>query len=185
MRRWKIETRGGLFMGGVYAVFRKEYLETRSATLVFLIVGVLFLFLLLLDDDEFGFIAEDPSAIGGIFAVWLNAVLLTATTFAREREIGTFQTLRRIAPDWRVAAAGKFGWILASTLALAAFFAVESFVVAKIAGQRPFAAFEGDVNSFVARSIALSAAVVGWGVFWTGRASSQMSPSFARYSVRS
>ena len=87
-------------MNKVLAVFRKEYLETRTFTLVFWLVGVLFPALGALQTryEDFGvfsnLLVNDPVTLGGILAVWLNATFLFATSFARERENGTFQTLR-------------------------------------------------------------------------------------------
>ena len=176
-------------MNKVLAVFRKEYLETRTTTLIFWLVGVLcpLLKYLRANYDEIGvfstLIEADPFTLGGILAVWLNATFLCASTFAREREDGTFQTLRRLSPDWRVASLGKIGYVLASTLVLAAFFAVESIVAAKIGGGRSFQAFRDAINAnnadltlTLASFVAFSAWV--WGLFWTARTSRQTSAIF-------
>ncbi|MBR4752022.1 MAG: hypothetical protein IK077_09700 [Thermoguttaceae bacterium] len=176
-------------MNKVLAVFRKEYLETRTFTLVFWLVGVLFPALGALQTryEDFGvfsnLLVNDPVTLGGILAVWLNATFLFATSFARERENGTFQTLRRVASDWRVAALGKFAAVVASTLALAAFFLVESIVVAKLSDQKPFEEFCRALESSsedltVVGTIYIGIAAWCWGIFWTGRTSRQMSAIF-------
>ncbi|MBQ9811787.1 MAG: hypothetical protein IJM54_00615, partial [Thermoguttaceae bacterium] len=176
-------------MNKILAVFHKERLETRTTTLIFWLVGVLFPLLKYLraNYDEIGvfstLIEADPFTLGGILAVWLNATFLCASTFARERENGTFQTLRRLSPDWLAAALGKFGWVLTSTLVLAAFFAVESIVAAKIGGDRPFQAFSDAVTSnsadltIILASFAAFSAWI-WGLFWTARTSRQTSAIF-------
>ena len=176
-------------MNKILAVFHKEYLETRSFTLVFLLAGLLFPLIGALrpNYDDIGIFSilldEAPVALGGIVAVWLNATFLCAAAFARERENGTFQTLRRVESDWRVAAAGKFGCVLVSTLILAAFFLIETILVAKLDGRRPFVAFERAIQyNSTDLSLALAAAVAAtawnWGVFWTGRSSRQMTAIF-------
>ncbi|MBP5622850.1 MAG: ABC transporter permease [Thermoguttaceae bacterium] len=178
-------------MNKILAVFRKEYLETRTTTLIFLLVGVLFPLIKLLGfshdvPNKLTYLLyEDPVALGGIFAVWLNAAIMCATTFAREQESGTFETLRRVAPDWRVAVVGKFGYVLVSTLALAAFFFVESIVAAKICGYRPFewslGITSGRVDDFFAISLLFAITTICWGVFWTGRVSRQTTSIFLTF----
>ncbi len=176
-------------MNKAFAVFHKEYLETRTFTLVFWLVGILFPILGTLQSnyEDFGvfsnLLLNDPVALGGILAVWLNATFLFATSFARERENGTFQTLRRVVSDWRAAALGKFAAVVASTLALAAFFLFESIVVAKISDQKPFEWFCRALESnsedlTLVLSISVGIAAWCWGIFWTARTSRQMSAIF-------
>ena len=170
-------------MNKILAVFRKEYVETRTTTLVLLLVGLLFPLIKLglrhgSSDTLASLLYVEPFARGGFLAVWLNAAILCATSFARERENGTFETLRRITQDWRVAAAGKFGYALVSSLALAAFFCVESFVAAKLGGYRPLDAFRAVASDFFEFALVFATTSFCWGVFWTGRVSKQTTSIF-------
>ncbi|MBQ9811839.1 MAG: hypothetical protein IJM54_00875 [Thermoguttaceae bacterium] len=173
-------------MNKILAVFRKEYRETRITTLIFLLVGLLFPLIKLglrrgSSDTLASLLYVDPFAWGGFLAVWLNAAILCATSFARERENGTFETLRRITSDWRVAAVGKFGYALASSLALAAFFYVESLVAAKIGGYRPLEGFRAVTSDFFEFALVFATTTFCWGVFWTGRVSRQMTSIFLTF----
>ena len=178
-------------MNKILAVFRKEYKETRITTLVFLLVGLLFplikLFGLYPDSAiSSSLVNADPFAFGGILALWLNASILCAIAFARERESETFETLRRATPDWRVAAAGKFGYALFSSLALAAFFGIASIGAAKVGGHKPFEAFRLvlELNSSDGPAtlvFVFAIATVCWGVFWTSRCARQMAAIFGAF----
>ncbi|MBP5623159.1 MAG: hypothetical protein J6X44_14220 [Thermoguttaceae bacterium] len=178
-------------MNKILAVFHKEHLETRTTTLVFLLLGILCPLIrsLGLNEGESvlpSLLNADPFALGGVVAVWFNAAILCAIAFAREKEDGTFETLRRVAPDWRVAAAGKFGYALVSSLALAAFFGVASIIVATLGGQKPFEAFyrvleNPPFEEILSVAPALALASVCWGVFWTGRCSKQITAIFLAF----
>ncbi|MBP5622383.1 MAG: hypothetical protein J6X44_10245, partial [Thermoguttaceae bacterium] len=173
-------------MNKILAVFRKEYVETRTTTLVFWLFGVLFPLLKVFDVSVGTYADANPILLGGALAAWLNAAFLTASTFAREKEDGTFQTLRRVVPDWRVAVAGKGAWIIASTLILVAFFGAELFVAAKIDGESFLKGFRDILNAnsnkgdegTLTTALVVSITSVCWGVFWTARSSRQMSAIF-------
>ena len=175
-------------MNKILAVFHKEYLETRTTTLIFWLVGVLCPLIrrLGLCDGRSvvpTLLNADPFAFGGIVAVWFNASILCAIAFAREKENGTFETLKRATPDWRVAAAGKFGYAFVSSLALAAFFGVASIIAATIGGHKPFEAFYrvleySPFGEILTITSDLAFASVCWGVFWTSRCSKQITAIF-------
>lgn len=172
------------------AIFYKEFQETRWDTLIFLLVGVCYYFAATLVFDRYGYTGGVGSCrlshlfAGGIVALWLNATLLCATSFARERENGTIETLRRIAPRWQFAALAKFCYVFVSTAFLAAIVLGVSLIVdahylleygATI--RSFFHSDDGlDLTTFV-RGSGLGAAFC-WGVFWTGRVERQVTSIF-------
>lgn len=170
------------------AIFYKEFLETRWQTLTFLIAGLLVPFFAKFNRWYYvdGF-ELSRFVMGGIVATWLNLTALCATAFAREREANTMETLRRTSPDWRVAAAGKFGYALLSTLALGVFFFLVTLCVDLTRQLRlttTFASFF-ETNSGYGLSAFLQGSGMGaafcWGIFWTGRVSRQISAIFLAF----
>ncbi|MBQ9873500.1 MAG: hypothetical protein IJM30_03465 [Thermoguttaceae bacterium] len=166
------------------AILRKEYLETRSQSLLFLVLGAILPFAL---QGLFGFgrdgfleiLRSSGFIFGGLVAVWLNATILCATTWARERENGTIGAIRELSPSGRVAVAGKLTWIFLSTLMLAIAFTVASLVADKLRGaalgssifEFPKSQFGRDFALYVKGSgIALAFC---WGLFWTSKLSRQ------------
>jgi len=170
------------------AIFYKEFLETRWQTLTFLIAGLLVPFFAKFNRWYYvdGF-ELSRFVMGGIVATWLNLTALCATAFAREREANTMETLRRTSPDWRVAAAGKFGYAFLSTLALGVFFFLVTLCVDLTRELRlttTFASFF-ETNSGYGLSAFLQGSGMGaafcWGIFWTGRVSRQISAIFLAF----
>ncbi len=171
------------------AVFYKEFLETRWETLIFMLVGACYYFA-----APFLFSAYPVADVGsgqlrtfitaGIIALWLNATILSATAFARERENGYMETLRRIAPQWNVVAFAKFCYVFAST----AFIAAIVFGVTLYLDEYHRLAFTTTLRSYFQSDggIDLMTLVHGsglgvafcWGVFWTGRVDRQATAIF-------
>jgi len=171
------------------AVFYKEFLETRWETLIFMLVGACYYFV-----APFLFSAYPVADVGsgqlrtfitaGIIALWLNATILSATAFARERENGYMETLRRIAPQWNVVAFAKFCYVFAST----AFIAAIVFGVTLYLDEYHRLAFTTTLRSYFQSDggIDLMTLVHGsglgvafcWGVFWTGRVDRQATAIF-------
>ena len=170
------------------AIFYKEFLETRGQTLTFLIAGLLVPFFAKFNRWYYVDNLElSRFVMGGIVAMWLNLTALCATAFAREREANTMETLRRTSPDWRVAAAGKFGYAFLSTLALGVFFFLVTLCVDLTREQRlttTFASFFS-TNSGYGLNAFLQGSGMGaafcWGIFWTGRASRQITAIFLAF----
>jgi hypothetical protein len=171
------------------AVFYKEFLETRWETLIFMLVGACYYFA-----APPLFSAYPVADVGsgqlrtfitaGIIALWLNATILSATAFARERENGYMETLRRIAPQWNVVAFAKFCYVFASTAFIAAIvFGVTLYLdeyhrLAFTTTLRSYFQSDGgiDLMTFVHGS-GLGVAFC-WGVFWTGRVDRQATAIF-------
>ncbi len=170
------------------AIFYKEFLETRGQTLTFLIAGLLVPFFAKFNRWYYVDNLElSRFVMGGIVATWLNLTALCATAFAREREANTMETLRRTSPDWRVAAAGKFGYAFLSTLALGVFFFLVTLCV-DLTREQPltttFASFFS-TNSGYGLNAFLQGSGMGaafcWGIFWTGRVSRQITAIFLAF----
>ena len=165
----------------VYNILKKEWLETRATTIVFAFLGILIPVAAIVAGTfsrDFQWKAAEVVAFGGAVAVWLNATILCAISFARERETRTLETLKRACPDWRVAAAGKFGLIAITTVALAIFFA-GAFLIADALdgwsylgslGRESF--FDPNRTGTLIKIASLCFAFC-WGVFWTGRTTRQ------------
>ena len=171
------------------AIFYKEYLETRLETLIFLIVGACyyvaaFFFFDSYSTSSVGFLRLQPFLTAGIVALWLNATILSATAFARERETGSLETLRRIAPDWRIAAVAKFCYVFASTALLAAILFGVALCVDRFGGHdistTLLSYFRTDLGGDLATFLRGSGLLVAfcWGVFWTGRVERQTTAIF-------
>ncbi|MGN1063950.1 MAG: hypothetical protein ACI4QC_00935, partial [Thermoguttaceae bacterium] len=186
-------------MKKIFAILRKEYMETRTESLVFLLIGLAAPYLILL-----GFNAENEYSAkelltegtqwlpaGALFALWINLVILAATAFSRERENGTLETLRRTVKDWRLAAAAKFGYVLISTAVMAAVFALVWAVATRIfsgavvwldfisGGELKKAGYEY-LNDFPLRDLQLVLLdSFVWGIFWSGRVRKQVGAIFS------
>ncbi len=186
-------------MKKIFAILRKEYMETRTESLVFLLIGLAAPYLILL-----GFNAENEYSAkelltegtqwlpaGALFALWINLVILAATAFSRERENGTLETLRRTVKDWRLAAAAKFGYVLISTAVMAAVFALVWAAATRIfsgavvwldfisGGGLKKAGYEY-LNDFPLRDLQLVLLdSFVWGIFWSGRVKKQVGAIFS------
>ncbi|MBQ1338774.1 MAG: ABC transporter permease, partial [Thermoguttaceae bacterium] len=186
-------------MKKIFAILRKEYMETRTESLVFLLIGLAAPYLILL-----GFNAQNEYSAkellasgsqwlpaGALFALWINLVILAATAFSRERENGTLETLRRTVKDWRLAAFGKFGYVLISTAVMAAVFALVWAVATRIfsgavvwldfisGGELKKAGYEY-LNDFPLRDLQLVLLdSFVWGIFWSGRVKKQVGAIFS------
>ena len=171
------------------ALFYKEFLETRWETLIFMLVGACYYFAAprLFSPYPVGDVGSGrlrTFITAGIIAMWLNATILSATAFARERENGCMETLRRIAPRWNVAALAKFCYVLASTAFIAAIvygvtlYLDEYHRLAFSTTLRSYFLSDGgiDLMTFVHGS-GLGVAFC-WGVFWTGRVDRQATAIF-------
>lgn len=174
-------------MRQLIVLFHKEYRETRSESLVFLAIGALVAILLGLQDlnafgDSFRFrnMGGDV-AFGGLVALWLNLTVLCATAFAREKEGRAMDALRRLAPNWRVAALGKFGYAFLSTLVIGVLVFSATLAIDYYTNQPLLSAasscFDSE-NRYVLGQAGLTFNLLQtftWGVFWTGRLSRQTS----------
>ena len=104
----------------------------------------------------------------------LNLGTLCAVAFSRERENGTETMMRRINPDWRVAAATKFGYAFLTTLVLVLIFGLISMTFDWYARSPVGSSFlrfccSWSTRASDAHSFAVLAAAACWGIFWTGR----------------
>ncbi|MBQ4079113.1 MAG: hypothetical protein II596_00380, partial [Thermoguttaceae bacterium] len=128
---------------------------------------------------------------GALFALWINLVILAATAFSRERENGTLETLRRTVKDWRLAAFGKFGYVLISTAVMAAVFALVWAAATRIfcgpvvwldfisGGELKKAGYEY-LNDFPLQDLQLVLLdSFVWGIFWSGRVRKQVGAIFS------
>ena len=172
--------------GKVFNILKKEWLETRSATIVFAFLGIFVPVVAICGNFAFQSLPYPNAgilAIGGAVAVWLNATILCALTFVRERETRTFETLKRVCPDWKLAALGKFGLVALSTIATGLFFLAAVAIVDALDGWAFFGSFgRGSLldgyNLGTWIKVASLCFAFCWGVFWTGRASRQASAIF-------
>ncbi len=179
-------------MNRIFALMRKEYLETRFETFVFLVCGLICSFVpaffdsTMIDNAKYyqELNALSYHVVGGFVAVWLNAVVLSACAFARERENGTTAILQRITIDWRVVAAGKFGYVVLSSLALACFFFLTTLGVdayhrlpfLTTCGAFSRSDFGGDAMTFIFSFGLLHTWC--WAVYWTSVVSRSVSAIF-------
>ena len=166
-----------------FALLRKEYLETRAQTSVFLIMG---LALPLFQYLQAGFVHPADYLYGATFALILNVATLCAIAFARERENGTLETLRRVVSDWRVAAFAKFSYAFISTLVLSVVFLGVSLVVDSCCHYVCMTTFfkalsrNGDLFFSFLKGAGLLCAFC-WGIFWTGRVERQATAIFLTF----
>lgn len=186
-------------MKKIFAILRKEYVETRTESLVFLLIGLAAPYLVLLSinaENEYSakeLLTEGTQWLpaGALFALWINLVILAATAFSRERENGTLETLRRTVKDWRLAAAAKFGYVLISTAVMAAVFALVWAAATRIfsgavvwldfisGGELKKAGYEY-LNDFPLRDLQLVLLdSFVWGIFWSGRVRKQVGAIFS------
>lgn len=171
-------------MKQLLTIFNKERKETQWTTLVVLAIGVLVpLFTELFSPESrselncgnFTVLTQWAS-----IALWLNLTVLCAIAFTRERENHTLEILRRSVPSWRLAAFGKFGYAICSTLILAAFFVLEAFAIDAIFVKKglincvkaTFEKTQWEIFSQVVVAFNLLQTFV-WGIFWTGKVSRQ------------
>ncbi len=163
-------------MRQLFALFNKERRETQLTSFVLLLVGLAIPFFDPLTLTLVTNYAVDPGvfARAAICALWLNLTVLCATAFAREYENGTLDALRNTVRDWRVAAAGKFGYAFLSTLVLGAPLFVGTLIV-DLVNDAPyltsiklaFASSTGEI--FFQLGLQFLALSFVWGIFWTGR----------------
>ena len=167
-------------MNKIRAIMRKEYLETRSTTLLLACLGVLIPLFQYCYSQFAKNVDWNPSSfvVAAGIAVWLNATLLCAMTVSREFEDGTIDTLRRVAPNWKIAIAGKLATIFLSTLALVAFFGallavVRACGVADLFSSSFFYSLDSPDNFGMKIKACSLLFAFCWGVFWTSRTSKQ------------
>lgn len=146
------------------ALFYKEFRETSAFTF-FLFSFTLVVFLL---DDRFHLFENNFSQIIVPIAILLNLTLLSATAFSREVENMTFETLKRIATDWRATAACKFGYAIFSTLILFLMFLLFSPLYASLSGIELFS-LEGELSQQLSMTIFFGFDAFCWAIFWSGR----------------
>lgn len=166
-----------MIMKQAFVLFNKERRETQWATAIFAALGLAPAIVWHGDSTPW-------VSCWVLIAIWFNLTVLCATAFAREKENGTLETLRRTVRDWRLAAFGKFAYAIVSTLILTLFFLLCSLAVDCGSGwsfgtplnflRRSFLSESAKYFFQVLVEFNISQAFI-WGIFWTGRVSRQTS----------